>query len=649
MSGNFEYLFTPIRVGNAVLANRIVSVGHSTRFAADGLVTDRMIAYHRERAKGGAGLIITEAQPVHPSSQPRLGMILNWDDRVIPGLTKLSNAVHEFGTKIFGQLIHSGRQMTSSISNRPILAPSPLPCPLRREMPKQMDLEDIREIVLSFGQAARRLREAQFDGVELQGAHGYLLMQFMSPYSNKRQDEYGGSLENRLRFVKEVIAEVRQNVGKDFVVGMRVSGDEFVPGGLTIEDMKEICQALEATGLIDYISVSVGNYTTGELITPPWYVPIGSFVYLAANIKEVVELPVICVNRINDPVLAEKILADHQADLVGMCRALIADPELPNKAKEGKTDEIRNCIGCRQGCSGVTTATTPYLNCTVNPVVGQEQEASSLAPARVKKKILVIGGGPAGLETARIAAKRGHTVTLYEKKKELGGQVALIASDPMRNEIGGIIRFLTSQMEKVGVEVKLGKSVTPEMVIPLNPDVVVVATGSEPDIPPIPGANKDTVVTVWEVFNREREIGEKVLVIAGGEGHQPPVSVAEFLADQGKQVEVVSTLSVVGADIETNTFKFLYKRLLVKGVVLTPFAGVKEILRGKVTLYNVYTKAERNVSVDTVVVATGGVAVNQLYSALKGKVKELYAVGDCIAPRKMNNAIYEGYHLGRSL
>jgi NADPH-dependent 2,4-dienoyl-CoA reductase/sulfur reductase-like enzyme len=355
------------------------------------------------------------------------------------------------------------------------------------------------------------------------------------------------------------------------------------------------------------------------------------------------------VNRINDPVLAEKILADHQADLVGMCRALIADPELPKKAKEGKIDEIRNCIGCRQGCSGVTTATTPYLACTVNPVVGQEQEISAVDPAPVKKKVLVIGGGPAGLEAARIAAKRGHTVTLYEKKKELGGQVALLASDPMRNEIGGIIRFLTSQVEKAGVEVKLGVSVTAEMVIGMNPDAVVVATGSEPGIPPIPGADKDSVVTVWEVLNREREIGEKVLVIAGGEGHQPPVSIAEFLADQGKKVEVVSTLSVVGADIETNTFKFLYRRLLPKGVVLTPFTGVKEIRGGEVTLYNVYSKAERIVSVDTVVVATGSVPVNPLYPALKGKVKELHAVGDCIAPRKINNAIYEGYKLGRSI
>ncbi len=648
MSGvGFEYLFTPIRLGHLVLANRIVNTAHSTRFGADGLVTDRMIAYYRERAKGGTGLIVTEAQPVHPTSEPRLGMIQNWDDRVIPGLKKLSSEIHGFGTKIFGQLIHHGRQMTSSISNRPVLAPSAIPCPLRREIPKEMTLDDIREIQDAFGAAARRLREAEFDGVELQGAHGYLLTQFLSPYSNARQDEYGGSLENRLRFVREVIDTVRRNVGKDFVVGIRISGDEFVPGGLTIEDMKEICQELESTGQIDYISVSVGNYTMGQLITPPWYVPHGSFVYLAANIKAVVDVPVVCVNRINDPLLAEKILAEHQADLIGMCRALIADPELPRKAMEGRLDEIRNCIGCRQGCSGVTTATTPFLACTINPTIGREEDPPK--PAAVPKRIVVVGGGPAGLETARVAAVRGHSVTLLEKEAELGGQVALIAKDPVRNEIGGVIRFLSMQLDKLKVTVKLGVRATREMVESMSPDAVVIATGSEPAIPSIPGANRETVVTPWEVMRGEREVGQRVLVIAGGEGHNPPLAIAEFLADQGKDVEVVSTLTVVGVEIETNTFKFLYQRLLEKGVVLTPFTGVKEIFPGEVRVFNTYTKAERIIQVDTVVAATGSRAVNELYRVLRGKVKELYEVGDCIAPRKITNAIYEGNKLGSTI
>jgi NADPH-dependent 2,4-dienoyl-CoA reductase/sulfur reductase-like enzyme len=413
--------------------------------------------------------------------------------------------------------------------------------------------------------------------------------------------------------------------------------------------MKEICQLLEASGQIDYLNVSLGNYASGYPATPPWYTPPGSFVYLAANIKEVVKIPVVCVNRINDPIMAEKILAEHQADLIGMCRALIADPDLPQKAREGRFAEIRPCIACNQGCSGVATATIPRLTCTVNAAVGQEGEAPPLKPAPVKRKVLVIGGGPAGLETARMAAQRGHGVILWEKKEELGGQVALFAKDPRRNEIGGVIRFLTSEMKRLGVEVRCGISGSPEMVSALDPDVVVVATGSEPDSPPIPGLSNVAVATVWDVFQQTKEIGNRVLVIAGGEGHQPPVSAAEFLADRGKTVEVISTLSTVGADLETNTFKLLYQRLLEKGVVLTPFTGVKEVLPGEAVVYNTYTKAERRIPVDTIIVATGNRAVDPLYFALKGKVKELYRVGDCAAPRKIDNAIYEGYHLGKSL
>jgi mycofactocin system FadH/OYE family oxidoreductase 2 len=649
MPGKLVFLFEPIKIRNLVIPNRIMSTAHSTRFCVDGLVTDRLIAYQRERAKGGVGLIVTEAQSVHPSAQPRLGMIHNWDDRVIPGLKRLTDAVHEHGTKIFGQLIHQGRQMSSSLTNRPILAPSPIPCPLRREIPKEMELEDIREIVSSFGQAARRLKEARFDGIELQCAHGYLLQQFLSPFSNHREDEYGGSLENRLRFVREVISEVRSQVGREPIVGLRVSGDEFVPGGLTVEDMKEICRQLEASGQIDYLSVSLGNYASSYLTTPPWYIPPGSFVYLAAKIKEAVNIPVACVNRINDPLLAERILAERQADLIGMCRALIADPELPRKAREGRLAEIRPCTACRQGCSGVTTATIPHLTCTINAAVGQESETSSLRPAPTRRKVLVIGGGPAGLETARMAAGRGHDVILWEKKEELGGQVALFAKDPRRNEIGGFIRFLADEVERLGVEVCRGVSASPEMVAALEPDVVVVATGSEPDLPPIPGLSNAAPATVWDVFQQTKEIGKRVLVIAGGEGHQPPVSAAEFLADQGKTVEVVSTLSTVGADLETNTFKLLYQRLLEKGVVLSPMTGVKEVLPGEAVVYNTYTKAERRIPFDTIVVATGNRAVDHLYFALKGKVKKLYRVGDCAAPRKIDNAIYEGYHLGKSL
>ena len=647
MSTQFHYLFEPIRVGSVTLKNRIVSTAHSTRFAEDGVVGDRFCDYHEARAKGGVGLIITEAQPVHPSSVPRMGMIHNWNDRVIPGFKNLAKAVQKHGAKLFGQISHHGRQMSSSITQRSILAPSALPCPLKREVPKEMEIEEIQEIVDHFGKAAGRLKEGGFDGVEVMVGHGYLLNEFLSPAMNKREDEYGGSLGNRLRIIFEILDNVRKNVGNDFTCGIRMSGDEFIKEGLTLEEMKEVARLLEGTGQVDYLNVSAGNYAVPHFIVPPWYVPPGAFVYLSAGIKGEVNLPVGCIGRINDPLLAEKILESHQADLVGMCRALIADPELPKKAQEGRLEDILPCIGCRQMCSGVGTATTLFLGCTVNPSVGYEREKEALKPTEKKKKVLVIGGGPAGLEASRMAASRGHQVILFERNKELGGQVELFTRDPMRAEFGGLIRFLVKQNEKLRVDVRLGKEVTPEMVIEEKPDAVVLATGSIPWRPPIPGIEGERVLDSWQVLKKEKEVGANVLIIAGREGHQAPVSLAEFLKDQDKKVQVLSELSVVGADIETNTFRMLYQRLFEKGVVLRPFTGVKEIKDRKVIVYNVFTKHEEEIDeVDTVVIAAGNRSNHQLYKSLKGKVKELYSIGDCVSPRKVSDAILEGNRIG---
>jgi mycofactocin system FadH/OYE family oxidoreductase 2 len=577
-----------------------------------------------------------------------MGMIHNWNDRVIPGFKNLAKAVQKHGAKIFGQISHHGRQMSSAFTQQPILAPSAIPCPLKREVPKEMEIEEIVEIVDNFGKAARRLKEGGFDGVEVMIGHGYLLNEFLSPAMNKRTDEYGGSLGNRLRIIFEILNSVRKNVGDDFTCGVRMSGDEFIKDGLTLGDMKEVARLLEGTGQVDYLNVSAGNYAVPHFIVPPWYVPPGAFVYLSAGIKEEVNLPVGCVGRINDPILAEKILESHQADLVGMCRALIADPELPKKAQEGRLEDIRPCIGCRQMCSGVGTATTLFLGCTVNPSVGYESEKEVLSSPAKRKRVLIIGGGPAGLEASRMAASRGHQVILCERNKELGGQVELFTRDPIRAEFGGLIRFLVKQSEKLGVEIRLGKEATPEMVIEEKPDAVVLATGSIPWRPPIPGIEGERVLDPWQVLKKEREVGTNVLIIAGREGHQAPVSLAEFLVDQGKKVQVLGELSVVGGDIEANTFRMLYQRLFEKGVILRPFTGVKEVRDRKIIAYNVYTKHEEEIDgIDTVVIATGNRSSNQMYQALKGKVKELYAIGDCVSPRKINDAMIEGNRVGR--
>jgi thioredoxin reductase len=457
-----------------------------------------------------------------------------------------------------------------------------------------------------------------------------------------------------MRFPLEVIEAVRDAVGKDFVVGMRISADEFVPGGFSLDDMLIMAPMMTRTGKLDYLSVSGGVYRTIGTAIDPMYYPLSSFVYLAAALKQAVDIPIIARGRITDPVQAEEILVNNQADMVSIVRGIIADPEWPNKAKEGRLDEIRKCIGCNEGCWGsiyFTRLVMRGITCTMNPVIGKEGDPGwgELVPVTTKKRVIVIGGGPAGLEAARVAALRGHKVSLYDKNSELGGQTLIAAKAPGRDGFLDLGRYQTYQMKLLNVDVHLNTEVTPETVKKENPDAVVVATGSVPLIPDISGVNGKNVVTVWQVLKDEVEVGNNV-VIVGDDDHIQSLSAADFLAEQGKKVEVLCWGYYHGPKVEPATRQAIYQRLLQKGVVLTPNTSVKAISGNTMVTMNVFTNQERRIEgVDTVVIACGGKENNALYYALKDKVKELYVVGDANGIRKIHDATMDGATVGRVL
>jgi len=514
-----------------------------------------------------------------------------------------------------------------------------------------MTIDEIGEVVHSFANAAMIVREAGWDGVELHATHGYLIQQFISPFFNQRTDEYGGNLDNRMRFPLEILSAVRQAVGSDFTIGMRISGDEFTDGGYTLDDMLIMAPVFAQPGRADYLSVSAGTYRSPALALDSTYGPLNSFVYLAAAIKDVVDVPVFARGRIIDPVQAEDILANNQADMVAICRALIADPEFANKAREGRLDEIRPCIGCNEGCFARILIGLLPLSCTMNPVVGMEtrQGWQQLEPATKKKKVMVIGGGPAGLEAARVASLRGHSVSLYEKTSAIGGQAIVAAIAPGRESLSDLARYYSYQLNSLGVDVHFETEVTLDMVNGESPDAVIVATGSIPLVPNIPGVDQDNVVEARDVLTGKVGVGQKVVVFAG-EHHIQALSTADLLAAHCMQVEVLCEALHAGSQLETTTQSAIYQRLLQQGVVLSPYTGLKEVSGNTVIAVNVFTGEERRIEdVDTVVLACGGKENNALLLSLKGHVKEVYAAGDCIGVRRLPDATMDGAKVGRQI
>lgn len=646
-------LFSPINIGKMEVKNRIVMAPMTTNWAPeDGTISQKMIDYWEARAKGGVGLIIFEVVTVDGAFPYILQTVGLWDDKLIPSFKKFVDAMHVYGAKVAPQISHPGPESFSWLKGVQPVGPSPVVCKTHGQICRELAFGEIKPIVEQYGEAARRAREAGCDAVEFHAAHSYMLAgSFLSPLRNKRTDAYGGTIDGRLRFLLEVMASIRAKAGRDFPVILRISGDEHLPGGRDIRDTQYIAPKLVKAG-VDAFHISGGMVP--DLfwrILPCIGAPPGLNVPAAAAVKQVVDVPVMVVGKITDPRLAEDILDKGQADMIVMGRALLADPELPKKAAEGRFEDIAPCTSCGLGCLR-TQLTYEPMTCVINPTVGREKEMA-ITPAAKPKKVLVVGGGPGGLEAARVAALRGHQVTLYEKEAKLGGQLNLAAIPPMKQELSKWIIYLCVQVEKVGVRVELNKEVTPELIKEMKPDVVVVATGGECLVPPIPGVDGPKVIAGTAVLKGEVAISRgKVLIIGGG---MVGCELADMLADPGYNqttgrtaVTIVEMLADIGLDIIPQTRMLLLPRLQEKGVKVITSATVKEVLEDGVVITR-DGQEETIRGMDYIILACGTRLVDELSQKIKDKVAEVYVIGDAKEPRKALEAIAEGSEVGRKI
>ncbi len=653
MTTSFPLLFSSQPLGSVTLKNRICLSAHAESLCEGGVPTERALRYYEARARGGVGVLMCfGSASVHPASAARVwnGVEL-FEDRVIPYLSVFSKTMHAHGVPCIAQMTHKGRRGHSEGNDfRPLYGPSPVREPNHRETPHELDQKTIAEIVKAFADAAFRLKEGGFDGCEVMASACHLVDQFWTRRVNRRDDEYGGDLTSRMRFSVEVLQAIRDRVGPSFVIGIRMTGDEMLEGGIDREGAQEIARRLDALGILDYFNIvgaSCETYTTESLTVPDMSFPVGLFGGLAASIKAVVTKPVIATGRINHPALAERMLRDGQADLCVMTRALIADPDLPRKARDGQLDDIRLCYGYNSGCidriymgRGVT--------CVQNAVVGRESEWSDLAPAERALKVVIVGGGPAGLECARVARLRGHAVVLFEKDRELGGQTLIAKKAPARQDFDGATRYSSMQCAKLGVDVRTGAEADASAILRESPDIVVLATGARALRPDIPGV-KECGISAWDVLAGRDILGTRVLVIDEEYGFQSS-SVAEYLLDRGKQVTMVTSERTIGSFLGATSAPPVFQRLFAKGVTIHCHLSVARLEPGRAIATNVWSGREEVLApFDAFVYAYGGEAVNDLEASLAGRVPRLELIGDCFAPRTLQHAILEGHKLARGL
>lgn len=638
-----DHVFSPYTIKNVTFPNRLVVSAMVTNFCnKDGSASERYIAYHEEKAKGGFGMIITEDYAIRVKGKGFSNVAGMWDDSLIDSHSELTRRVHQYDSKIIAQIYHAGRQTHQGVTGFPPEAPSAVPCPANKQIPHELTVEEIKDIEQDFADCARRCKQAGFDGIEIHGGHGYLVAEFMSSYSNKRIDQYGGSLTNRMRFPLEAIAAIRKAVGEEFIVGFRISADELVPGGRTKEDTKTIALMLEAAG-IDFLHVSAGVYGSSYAIAPPQAIKHGWLTDFAKEVKEIVHIPVITVGRINDPLIADQIIRSGKADFVTMARASLCDPHMPEKARQGNFEEIRYCIACSQGCMGVLLKDKP-IHCALNPMLGQEYKYINKQTNQFKK-VLVVGGGPAGMQAAITAAEQGHQVILYEKNNCLGGQYRLAAIPPNKGEITSFLYWQQIMLKKLGVNVILNQQVDKDLIENSDCDVVIVATGGKPIIPEISGVGSKNVVTACEILDGKVFCGQKAVVIGGG---QIGTETALHLAVHRKDVTLIEMTNDLAIKETAHPREFLLKAVEDSTINVILNGCVKDIREDSVVVE--FAKDQLiEVQADTVILAIGMQEENALSKSIVDCKKKIITIGDAKEVRQVMDAVREGFETAMNL